>query len=559
MNALANLSGAIFTAVLNSLWQAGLIAAFVWIALRFAPRVNAATRYWIWWTALAVIIALPFAPAILPSQHRNAKQASPAAAASPGANPGMPPLPGAPAAVTLPPDASGRWPLALLALWAAVFAAGEMRVLRSYLHMRRVKRRARIWPASLPPTGRPATLALSNEIASPIAVGFLRPAVILPEALPDALEAAELDHVLLHEAAHIARRDDWTNLAARLVGPALALDPVALWILRRLESEREIACDDWVVARSGSARAYAASLGRLFELRWRNRNELLASGAFGGPSRLSDRIARLLRRGREFSPRASLARVGVSALALLVLVAAASRAPKWIAFAQAAPGFAVASIKPDPVRVPQTLKINPDGIAFTGVSLVTMIHAAYNVLDFQIVGGAPYNRAEYDVTAKSDGNASREQLMLMLRSLLADRFKLAVHTESKELPVIVLVAGKGGSKLHPSAEEGPPGVAIADGGLKFTRFAMPEFGEFLSHLASVGRPVLDRTSLSGFYDFTLLVDGQKFDSPGDAKRSIADWSSIFDDVQSQLGLKLESGKAPIEQLVIDHAEKPTEN
>jgi len=550
------MNAAIFIAVLNSLWQAALIAALVWIALRLLPRVNAATRYLIWWTALAVVLVLPFAPAMVASLRLDAQRAS--ATVTAGAN-----LAGfsfeLPAAVTVTSHASARWPMALIALWAAIFFAGEMRVLRSYFRVRGVKRRARISPVLLPPTGRPAKLALSSEIASPVAVGFLHPAVILPAGLPNALNTTELNHVLLHEAAHIARRDDWTNLAAHLLGPALALHPVALWILRRIACEREIACDDWAVVHAGSARTYAASLARLFELRWRNRNELLASAVFGSASRVSNRIAHLLRRGREFSPRASLARVLVGAIALIALVAASSRVPRWIALAQEPPRFAVASIKPDSVRVPRTLKINPDGVSFTGVSLVTMIETAYNVRNFQVVGGGPYDRVEYDVAAKSDGNASKEQLMFMLRSLLAERFKLAVHNETKELPVIMLVLGKGVSKLHPSTADGSSPVTIADGGLKFSRYSMPEFADFLSHLGSIGRPVLDKTSLSGFYDFTLLVDGQKFDTPADAKRSIADWSSIFADVQNQLGLKLESGKAQIEQLVIDHAENPTEN
>jgi hypothetical protein len=169
----------------------------------------------------------------------------------------------------------------------------------------------------------------------PVAIGFQHPAVILPEALLADLTSAELDHVLLHELAHIARRDDWTNLLARIAWAALALHPVAAWVLRQIDRERELACDDWVVAATGAARPYAASLARLFELCTSRRRALLASGIADGGSQLGDRIAMLLRRGRQFNPQASALRVSVCAAAMLFLVIAGSRTPAWIAFAQA--------------------------------------------------------------------------------------------------------------------------------------------------------------------------------------------------------------------------------
>src|SRR5439155_16364025 len=114
-------------------------------------------------------------------------------------------------------------------------------------------------------------------------------AVILPAKLLDAFQETELDHVLLHELAHIARRDDWTNPAARLASALFVFHPAALWVLRRIDREREISCDDWVVSMTGSARPYATSLTRLFELcRGRNRM-LLASGMAHRGSQLGER------------------------------------------------------------------------------------------------------------------------------------------------------------------------------------------------------------------------------------------------------------------------------
>jgi hypothetical protein len=165
-----------------------------------------------------------------------------------------------------------------------------------------------------------------------MAAGFRHPAVLLPEPLVDQFTEAELDHVLLHELAHIARRDDWTNLWARLAGALLALHPVAAWVVHRIDREREIACDDWVVAQTGDARPYAASLARLFELCCAGRRTLLASGMAESGGHLGDRIEMLLRRGREFTPRTSVLRVAGMAVVLTACAAAGARMPRWIIF-----------------------------------------------------------------------------------------------------------------------------------------------------------------------------------------------------------------------------------
>jgi hypothetical protein len=140
--------------------------------------------------------------------------------------------------------------------------------------------------------------------------------------------------VLLHELAHVARCDDWSNLFARCLSALVGLHPVAAWILRQIARERELACDDWVVSRIGEARPYAASLARLFEVCRGQRRVVLATGMAGRASQLGERIEALLASGRQFSARASLIRVGVTTMALLALVAAGAQAPHWIALAQ---------------------------------------------------------------------------------------------------------------------------------------------------------------------------------------------------------------------------------
>ena len=161
-------------------------------------------------------------------------------------------------------------------IWGTLSLLRITQLIRSYRYLRGIKGRSRaVSPEQLVNFNywllacgidRTARLLVSNEIVSPMAVGFRRPAVIIPETLLNEFTTEELDHVLLHELAHIARYDDWTNLFARVISALLPIHPVTLWLLKQIQQDREIACDDWVVAMTGDARPYAASLTRLFEV-----------------------------------------------------------------------------------------------------------------------------------------------------------------------------------------------------------------------------------------------------------------------------------------------------
>ena len=335
----------IFEALLNSLWQAVLVAAAVWLLLKLTPRINAATRHAVWWAVLAVVVLLPVvtgigagnrewltnpAPPSAPPMQ-SARLPSVAQAASP-----VRPVPN-----TIDP---GDLPAAVISIWSVVCLLLFARIAWSYGHLRRIKRRAHPAPPELQfhfdawmlacRIPRKVKLLVSREIQSPIAAGFLHPAVLLPESLLDQFTESDLHHVLLHELAHMARRDDWTNLWARVAGALLVFHPVAAWIVRRIDRERELACDDWVVAQTGDARPYAASLARLFELCSVRRRTLLASGMAENAGHLSHRIEMLLRRGRQFTARISALRVGGMAAVLLAFAAAGVRMPRWIVFTQ---------------------------------------------------------------------------------------------------------------------------------------------------------------------------------------------------------------------------------
>jgi uncharacterized protein (TIGR03435 family) len=269
-------------------------------------------------------------------------------------------------------------------------------------------------------------------------------------------------------------------------------------------------------------------------------------------------------------------------LALLVLVSIGS--------GQTArrPEFEVASVKSN-TSGNNLINIRPPaGGRFTATNarLKMLIGIAYSVKNFEISGGPSWiNSDGFDVTAKAtDSNIGIEQLRPMLQALLEDRFKLMVHREKKEMPVYALMVAKGGPKL-PGAKDGgcvafgpntppppppAPGQALPTicGGflrspntLQAGKVNMKQLVNVLSDI--LGRTVIDRTEFTGTFDVKLeytpegttsATDGfgptQGFDTSG---------PSIFTALQEQLGLRLESQKAPADILVIDHAEKPSEN
>jgi len=344
----------ILEALLNSLWQTAAITTAAWLLLKFTPRINAATRYAVWWAVLAVVVMLPVVTGTGAGGRKSGALgqgpeagASANALASASQRPGGEQSGGARRAASPPGPRplsvhAGDWPARVFAAWSLVGVLLFVRIVWSYGYLRRIKRNARSAPPELRRDfdawlltcriPRKVRLLVSNDLRSPLAAGFLHPAVILPETLLGQFTPPDLDHVLLHELAHIARRDDWTNLAARLAGAVLALHPVAAWVLNRIHREREIACDDWVVDTLGDARPYAASLARLFEVCRTQRSALLATGMAESASHLGDRIEMLVRRGREFTPRPSPPRVAGMAFTMLAFVAAGARMPRWIVF-----------------------------------------------------------------------------------------------------------------------------------------------------------------------------------------------------------------------------------
>ena len=255
-----------------------------------------------------------------------------------------------------------------------------------------------------------------------------------------------------------------------------------------------------------------------------------------------------------------------------------------LAFAQAAPpvaapqraaanvlAFDVATIKPT-ARTDKAWQLlpTPDGYTGMNVSLRKLIELAYGVLDGKLIlGGPPWiDSAKFDMEAKFDPtqvpdlkDLTYRQRADMLQPLLADRLKLKLHHESRDFPVFLLVVDKHGLRLHEAtpADTGNLGFGIdctfrnGSGSLAVQGCQASSLTGLLQSAA--GRIILDRTGLTGHYNMELHWTPD--DAPVDA--SAAPGPSIFTAVQEQLGLRLEPSTAPLDVLVIDSAEKPSEN
>ena len=204
-------------------------------------------------------------------------------------------------------------------------------------------------------------------------------------------------------------------------------------------------------------------------------------------------------------------------------------------------------------------------VAIRNAHLIACIKWAYGVSNFQLAGERP-GPERYDILAKSVGPAPVDELRLMLRSLLADRFKLTLHHEQRTLAVQALVIAKNGPKLQESTSGGSSNIKLNRTGVVAQSTSISELGDLLSGPLRI--PVLDRTGLQGRFDFTLVLAGflteEAFSKKGgesgtDAERSADLRSAVSKALQAQLGLRLESQKGPVDMLIIDHIERASEN
>ena len=298
---------------LNWLWQGCVVAAATSVSLQLMTRSRAQFRYVLCWIVVAVILTLPILPVL-------------AVAPAPGSLPastGV--IPAAEAVIALPDTwwTSTTVILSLCAVWTAVHA---LRIAGALRGLRRARRRGRPYPIAaqsrlrywnlVKADGRTTRLVISRDVRAAAILGCGSPAIAIAPSLIRHLDPDELDRIVIHEWAHVQRRDDWLNLAQLVVRALAGWHPAIWWLNRQLQIEREAACDEMTVAVTGSPKDYASSLAKTAVLKLARRRLVPAPGVLSGPA-LPGRIARILAYRRLESKAQSL-RTALAASAAVV-------------------------------------------------------------------------------------------------------------------------------------------------------------------------------------------------------------------------------------------------
>lgn len=316
-----NLAQFAMARVLNSLPEGILITAFAWLMLRLLPRQNSRTRFAIWFVALVTVASVPFIGSIARVDS-------------------VVSLDNGRSLFTL----SDHWALILFSIWLlGVFVAGT-HLLLGILRLRGLRRSCKaIDPADLSPnlaavarqfsSSHSVMLASSEKLNVPSAVGFFRPTIVIPAWALNELTAEEFNIILLHEFAHLRRCDDWTNLLQKVLRTLFIFHPAVWWIERQLSLEREMACDDHVLAETDNPRGYAKCLVALLERSFARRAWAMAQAAVHRADEARARLARILGSDRMSSKRFGKPAVGLAGVFSLLCLAVAPHAPELIAFA----------------------------------------------------------------------------------------------------------------------------------------------------------------------------------------------------------------------------------
>jgi uncharacterized protein (TIGR03435 family) len=590
-------------ALVNHLWQSTVVVLIARLLTWTLRSDQARTRYGVWMIA-SVKFLIPFSLLIAAGESFRT------AVATPIERPGLAAVMGQ---ITQPFSqpgsaadqldkahlAAGHYANLLSVILVAVWLGGFLVIVFSWVRgwwgIRAAVRASSPMQLKLPAQ---VPVLCSPGRLEPGVFGIVRPVLLLPENICDRLSAPQLSAIIAHELWHVRRRDNLTAAIHMLVEATFWFHPAVWWIRARLLEERERACDEAVLRSGSEAKVYAE--GIISVCKFYVESPLACASGISG-SDLKTRIARIMTqpfaRKLTFGRKLLLATIGLAVIVVPIgfglLNAIPSRAQSQPRDANAtAHVYEVASIKPNKSGDNMVRMMNkPEGLSARGATLDMLMQNAYGVRYFQISGSPSWSKSEkYDIEAKMDGSVADELRKLsddqreietrrMLQALLAERFQLKLHSETKELPLYALVIAKNGSKLpvaksgdtYPNGFKGPDGgggagmVFMQGNGGPVTGQGVPI--KDLVHLLSqqLGRTVVDRTGLTGKYDFTLKwTPEENQDPPGppgidNAPPPDSLAPSIFTAVQEQLGLKLESQKGPVEILVIDHVERPSEN
>lgn len=563
-------------------------------ALLWALRTRDASIKLVAWTAmLAGSLAIPLLGAALPPlplviAHKapppvlaTDQPLHPTPVADADAGDGFQPIPSRP---------SFDWPRAAAILYAAASAVLLLRIVLGLTLSLRLLRRSRA-------TGLP-NVCESERVAAPVTLGILRPAVVLPLDWSD-WDCATLNAVLAHERSHIERRDPAVQLLSTIHRALLWISPLSCLLHRWIVQAAEEASDDAAIAVTQDRTKYAEVLLGFIA---KGLSPIgIGMARYAHPEKRIERILEGLSVPRG-TTRWSAAAIAILACPLAYIAAATSMQkeqvihfpalpaapsapePVQIAQAQAPAPQAQAAPPPKPVTFdavsirplgpggggrggnkggPQVCRplLYTTGMVSGAATASRLIQDAYGLSPHQVSGGPEWlDDDRFCIEAKSPGPAEEEQLKVMLRTMLADRFRLVARHETKEMPVYVMTVARKGllSEIRPGAPT-TGGITVQDlTGYEFRtqvdqsvppkmlvdRNTMQGFAAILSSFTlDVDRPVLDKTGLQGSYMFVMRWTDDDFRN----------------DLEQQFGLKLEPGKAPLPAIAIESIQRPDAN
>ncbi len=592
----------------NHLWQSTLFAIAAALLALLLRKHNARARHWLWMAAslkflvpFSVLVSLgsrlPFAPAaaspVRPEVYFAVEEISrpftQIGVSVPASQPSI-------LSTILPQISQGIvavWLvgfLAVLTVWiarwlrisAVMRRAVTLRDGREVAVLRRVERVGGI--------RRPIEMLLSQTSLEPGIFGIARPVLVWPEGISKHLDDMHLEAVIAHEVWHVRRRDNLFAALHMLVEAVFWFYPLVWWLGSRLIDERERACDEEVVALGNDRQIYAESILKVCEFCLGSPLPCV-SGVTGADLKkrmvhiMNDRILHQL----GFAKKLLLTATAFAAVAVPVLFGLLKATPTHAQSQPAtatlpASAFASVSIKPydsadnGPQRSHAMFSLRVGSFSARGITLETLTRMAFHVQDSQISGGPDWiNSTKFDIDAKLDDAAAKalgaqgpdvsiSDDEVILKSLLANYFKLAAHSEAKNLPAYNLVVDSNGSKLQTQQSQELRMLRMNRGELVSEGVPLELLTQDLS--MRLGRTVVDKTGLKGNYAFTLHwtpdpSEDEMFKQHGmpvaPASPAEAGGPDIFTALQEQLGLKLEPVTASVPVLVIDHAEMPIQN
>ncbi len=619
----------------NHLWQSTLFAAAAGLLTLSLRKNHARIRFGLW-LAASVKFLIPFSLLVnvgsyLAGSHSSSGASNDTTAAFYFAVEGFS-QPFTRSTIAMPMSSQGApsmisvtlldlVPSILAAIWLCGFAVAlcvwcarwrkvslALRAAQPLLEGREVEALRRL--ESMTGMRKPIAMVSSQASMEPGIFGITRPVLIWPEGISEHLEDSHLEPIVAHELWHVRRRDNLAAAIHMVVEAVFWFHPLVWWLGARLVDERERACDEAVVAMGSERQLYAESILKVCEF-CLGSPLACVSGVTGSDLKkrmvniMTERIARKLDFGRKLL----LSTAGVLALALPIVFGVVN-APQVRAQEQAestgasAPLYKSASVEPhkpvDGLDGPVGIMFGPDGVTAKGATLQTVLGMAYGV-QADLISGAPdwISTEKYDIDLKLPDSPAPDKtkmvlacdhdcpptgaigigrMQLTLQALLADRFKLTLHRETKDLPVYELLVAEGGPKLKeaalasiiPDGNNGPESPLPPKGMMKMGPGELTDHGTTLAPLVEqlswqLGHTVLDKTGLKGNYDFSLRWTPSPSEAgmnklmgiaPAADASSTSSTSTLFTALEDQLGLKLVPQTEPMQVLVIDHVEKP---